>query len=69
MNLRHQFHEQLNELRDDILLMGSRVREELRVALDALATLSLEQAQTVFAADQIVNSMRFAVEEKCFTLL
>ena len=69
MNLRHYFHEQLNELRDEILLMGSRVREELRIALDALATLDPEKAQAVFAADVVVNSMRFRVEEKCFTLI
>ena len=69
MNLRHYFHEQLNELRDEILLMGSRVREELRMALDALATLNPEKAQAVFAADVVVNGMRFRVEEKCFTLI
>ena len=69
MPLRHYFDEQLNELRDHILLMGSRVRVELDLALDALATLDLEKAQAVFAADQVVNEMRFQVEEQCFTLI
>lgn len=69
MPLRHYFDEQLNELRDHILLMGSRVRVELDLALEALATLDPVKAQAVFAADQIVNEMRFQVEEQCFTLI
>ena len=69
MSIRHYFDQQLDNLRDQILVMGSRVRAELDLALDALATLNPEKAQAVFVADQVVNEMRFKVEEQCFTLI
>ena len=69
MSIRHYFDQQLDDLRDQILVMGSRVRAELDLALDALATLNPEKAQAVFVADQVVNEMRFKVEEQCFTLI
>ena len=69
MSIRHYFDQQLNDLRDRILLMGSRVQDELKLALEALNTLSPEKAQAVFAADRIVNQTRFEIEEICFTLI
>lgn len=67
--MRTRFEQQLEELRDDILLMGSRVEAELRLALRALDRLDVKLAQQVHAADEQVNAMRFATEEKCFTVL
>jgi phosphate transport system protein len=69
MSIRHHFDQQLDALRDQILLMGSRVQDELVLALDALTTLDPEKAKAVAAADQVVNEMRFRVEEACFTLI
>ena len=69
MSIRHHFDQQLDALRDQILLMGSRVQDELVLALDALTTLDPEKAKAVAAADQVVNEMRFSVEEACFTLI
>lgn len=63
------FDRMLDELRDDILSMGSRVEAELHLALEALEELSLEKAQEVRAADKLVNKARFDIEEKCFTLI
>ena len=69
MNVRAHFDRKLSELRDGILLMGSRVEEELRLALDALATLNTDKAREVYAADRVVNKLRFEIEEKCFSLI
>ena len=69
MSIRHYFDQQLNDLRDRILLMGSRVHDELKLAMTAFNTLSTEKAQAVFAADQVVNQTRFEIEEICFTLI
>lgn len=67
--VRAHFDRKLSDLRDGILLMGSRVEEEMRLALEALATLNLDKANEVFAADRIVNRMRFEIEEQCFSLI
>ncbi len=69
MSVRTYFDRKLGELRDDILLMGSRVEEELRLALEALETLNPEKAKEVQAADRMVNKARFDIEEKCFSLI
>jgi len=69
MSIRRYFDQQLSDLRDRILLMGSRVQDELNLALAALAALDMEKAQAVFAADRVVNETRFEIEEICFTLI
>lgn len=63
------FDRELAELRDQILLMGSRVNEELALALQAYRQLDLELARQVYVADQAVNKARFDIEERCFTLI
>lgn len=68
-SVRAHFDRKLNDLRDAILLMGSRVEEEMKLALEALATLSLDKANEVYAADRAVNRMRFEIEEQCFSLI
>lgn len=67
--LRHQFRQTLDELRDQIITMGSYVREQLRLALLALETLDTETAKQVRAFDREVNRLRFEIEERCFVLI
>jgi len=69
MVMRERFEKKLNELRDDILKMGSMVEEELDLALDALESLDMDLGKQVFEADREVNAMRFAIEEKSFALI
>ena len=68
-SVRAHFDRKLNDLRDGILLMGSRVEEEMKLALEALTTLNSDKANEVFAADRNVNRMRFEIEEQCFSLI
>lgn len=67
--MRERFQRKLNELRDDILAMGSMVEEELKLALQALETLDTELVHQVFETDKAVNEARFAIENKCFELI
>jgi phosphate transport system protein len=69
MTTRVHFDRKLDELRDSILMMGSRVHAELELALRAYRNLDLELAAQVYAADQEVNQTRFEIEEECFTLI
>ena len=69
MSIRRYFDQQLSDLRDRILLMGSRVQEELNLAMAAFATLDPDKANAVYAADRVVNQTRFEIEELCFTLI
>jgi phosphate transport system protein len=56
-------------MRDDILVMGSMVDEELTLALEALNKMDVNLAHQVYEADKAVNAKRFAIEEQCFTLI
>ena len=69
MQLRERFHRALEELRDDILLMGSRVEHQMKLALKALKELDTDLARTVYEEDMLVNQARFDIEEKCFALI
>lgn len=69
MELRERFHAQLNELRAEILAMGSQVEEELHLAMAALSSLSEEKAQAIYDLDAEVNRRRFAIEDQCFSLI
>lgn len=67
--MRDRFEKKLTELRDDILVMASMVDEELKLALKALEKLDTGLARRVFEADKEVNAARYAIEEKCYTLI
>jgi len=69
MSTRGRFEQKLNELRADILAMGSLVDEELQLALEALRNLDPAIAQAVNERDVVVNQTRFTIEEKCFALI
>lgn len=67
--LRHHFRQTLDELRDDIITMGSHVREQLRLAMKALETLDVDMAKQVSHFDREVNRLRFEIEDRCFVLI
>ncbi len=69
MVVRERFELQLERLRKKILAMGDLVDEELKLAMRGLATLDPQIVEAVYALDEKVNAMRFALEEDCFTLI
>ncbi len=69
MNIRQRFEQQLGELKDDVLKMGSVVENELYMAMDALEQLDTTRARAVYQIDNQVNATRFEIEEKCFALI
>lgn len=69
MTVRAHFERKLNELNDEILLMGRLVEDELKLAMEAFNELDAEKAKAVSAADRVVNRTRFDIEEKCFSLI
>jgi phosphate transport system protein len=67
--LRQQFRQTLDGLRDQIIIMGSHVREQLRLAMQALESLDIEAARQVSDVDREVNRLRFEIEERCFVII
>ncbi len=69
MVIRAHFEQQLNALSDAILLLASKVGEEMRAALSALRTLDMNKALEVMEQDKLINKERFEIEEKCYELI
>ena len=57
MGLRKHFDEELNEIRSDVLRMGSLVSEMARAAVDATLQGELEHANKVMQMDDEVDRL------------
>jgi phosphate transport system protein len=69
METRTVFHRQLQEIQDDVLVVGSMVGKALSRAMDALKNRDLKLAQEIIDDDKKINSRRFEIEEKCVQLI
>lgn len=66
---RIHFQDQLNQLRHDILVMGTRVEEDLRKAIQACRNRDVELARIVRAGDPEINAMQSKAEDQAAILL
>jgi phosphate transport system protein len=69
METRTVFHRQLQEIQDDVLVVGSMVGKALSRAMDALKYRDLKLAQEIIDDDKKINAHRFEIEEKCVQLI
>ncbi len=69
MRPREHFDRELQKLSDSIMLMASRVEEELSIVLAAYERLDPTLASVVTDLDRQVNKMRFEIEEQCILLI
>jgi phosphate transport system protein len=66
---RVHFTRELQRLQDEILVLGSIVRQAITDAVAALRRRDLEAAKRIIAADRQINARRFAIEDACFALI
>ena len=69
MPIQRRFDEELAELKQKILRMGSLVESQIRQALKALVDRDDDLAKQVIENDRQVNTMDVAVDEACLELL
>ena len=67
--MRKRFDEQLNELNQEMLQMGTMVEDSIQKAIEALLKQDVELAQSVMEADALVDQKQKEIESICFTLL
>jgi phosphate transport system protein len=67
--MRERFDRKLNEMRAQVLQMGSKVDAQFNLALDALDTLDMALVQQIFEADKEINAMRYHLENQCALLI
>jgi phosphate transport system protein len=67
--VRTRFDEQLSQLTENVLRLGSLAREAVRRGVQALVTGDAELAREVIASDTAINALRYEVEHECYFLL
>lgn len=67
--MRQGFHEALEKLRQQVLLMGTATQSAVRHAVDSLLLQDIAKAEMVIQGDPAINQMQFAIEEECILLL
>lgn len=66
---RETLNKQLNQVQDEILILGSMVEQATLAAVNTLKTRDIKAAKTVFEQDQIINDKRYAIENAILILI
>jgi phosphate transport system protein len=67
--VRQAFKEQVEELLDDLLVMGQMVSHTLDEAIQALVRQDTKLAQQIIDGDRDVNASQHDIDEKCLVLI
>jgi phosphate transport system protein len=69
MEIRKNFHHELDLVRDDIVRMASMMAESLARATEAFLGGDLATAEEIIQSDDEVDELSLAIEERCYQLL
>ena len=67
--MREAYRQQLQDLRDKLLIMGSMVSRALDDAVNALKAMDETTARRIIAEDKKVNALKFQLEDEVLTLI
>lgn len=67
--LRKTFESEIQQVKDDVLLLGSMVEKALLDSVEALKKRDIKAAEKVFAEDLEINRKRFEIENKLMILI
>jgi len=66
---RQTFDNELQELKDEILVLGSMVEQAILDTVEALKKRDVEESRKILAADKEINKKRFELENKLMVLI
>lgn len=69
MPTRTEFNRHLQDLRDNVLKLGSMVDAAIEQSIQALKQSDLQLAQQIIDQDEQINELRFDIEESCLLLI
>jgi len=67
--MRSTFHQELEDLQQDILRMGTLVEERIAQAVQALADGDKAAAEAIIAGDDEIDRMQLDIETRCFEII
>ena len=69
MDVRHHFQEQLHEMYQAVLRMGTLVEEALQKALTAVTNDDRDLAETVKREDDKIDALQFEIDRRCTEMI
>ncbi len=66
--MRKTFHQRLDEITDEVLVMGSLVQDAVHNSIEALMKMDQELADKIIKDDEKINEHDISIEEKCIVL-
>jgi len=66
--MRKTFHEQLNEITEDVISMGSLTQQSVHDSIEALVEMNSELAEKIIDGDRKIDDYDISIEEKCVIL-
>ena len=67
--MRKTFEAEIQQLKDELLLMGSMVEQQILESVEALKKRDIDSSHRIFNADAKINAKRFAIEEQVMILI
>jgi phosphate transport system protein len=67
--MRKTFEMEIQQLKDELLLMGSMVEQQVLESVEALKRRDIETSQRIYNADSKINAKRFGIEEQVMVLI
>lgn len=67
--MRSKFDEQLNQLNDEMMRMGTMIEDSIEKAIDALVNQKVTLAEEIMARDEEIDRQQKKIESICFNLL
>jgi len=68
-HISQQFDEELEDIRNRVMVMGGLVEQQLADAVRALSDIDAELAEVVITNDYKINAMEVAIDEECVQIL
>ncbi|ETR74277.1 MAG: hypothetical protein OMM_06430 [Candidatus Magnetoglobus multicellularis str. Araruama] len=69
INMNKRFHTALAKIKQQILLLGSKVEERVHLATSAIASCNAESATKVIKSDFEIDEFEVEIEEECLKAL
>jgi len=67
--IRKTFEHELQQVKDEVLVLGSMVEQAVLDAMDSLKNRDIQASRKIYDQDRKINEKRFAIEKECMILI
>jgi phosphate transport system protein len=67
--MRKTFESEIQQLKDELLILGSMVEQQILASVDALKKRDIEASRHIYETDAQINAKRYAIEEQVMIVI